>query len=152
MSTLIMLGIGAALMYFFDPDSGRRRRALLRDKGTSMVKKSKDAVSATAKNLSNRASGLVAGAKSSVSEDHLTDEVLVNRVRSEMGRVVSHPSAVQVTANQGRVTLTGAVLADEEEKLLEGVRSVRGVTDVENRLEVHTTADTISALREGRQR
>ncbi len=26
------MGVGAALMYFLDPDSGRRRRALVRDK------------------------------------------------------------------------------------------------------------------------
>ena len=29
MTTLILMGIGAALMYFFDPDSGRQRRERL---------------------------------------------------------------------------------------------------------------------------
>ena len=31
MTTLLLVGIGAALMYFFDPDSGRRRRERLRE-------------------------------------------------------------------------------------------------------------------------
>ena len=29
MTTMILMGIGAALMYFFDPDSGRPRRERL---------------------------------------------------------------------------------------------------------------------------
>jgi len=34
MKTLFWLGLGAAAMYLFDPDQGRRRRALLRDQLT----------------------------------------------------------------------------------------------------------------------
>ena len=39
MTTLLLVGIGAALMYFFDPDSGRRRRERLREQCTSATKK-----------------------------------------------------------------------------------------------------------------
>ncbi len=39
MTTLILMGIGAALMYFFDPDSGRPRRVRLRDRYTSATRK-----------------------------------------------------------------------------------------------------------------
>jgi Predicted periplasmic or secreted lipoprotein len=155
MSTLVLVGIGAILMYLFDPDSGRRRRALLRDKLTSTVNKMRNTDRATSKDLGNRASGVVAEVESnpsqhkptdevmaevesSLSQDEPTDEVLANRVRLEMGWVVAHPGAIQVTANQGRVTLSGSILADEEKRLLECVRSVRGVTEVENRLETHT--------------
>jgi Putative phospholipid-binding domain. len=151
MSTLVALGIGAVLMYLFDPDSGRCRRARLRDKLTSTVNKMRKSIRATSKDLGNRASGVVAEVESSLSQDKPTDEVLVNRVRSEMGRVFSHPGAIQVTANQSRVTLSGPILADEEKGLLECVRSVRGVTEVENRLEAHTSADTISARQGGGQ-
>jgi osmotically-inducible protein OsmY len=143
MTTLILIGLGAVLMYFLDPDSGRRRRALLRDKWTRMVHRGTDAARATAKDLGNRASGVVAEAKSSVSEDHPTDEVLVSRVRSEMGRAVSQPKSIEVIANQGRVTLTGTVSAEEQNALLACVRSVRGVKDVENRLEVATAPDNV---------
>jgi len=34
MKTLFWLGLGAAAMYLFDPDHGRRRRALLREQLT----------------------------------------------------------------------------------------------------------------------
>lgn len=39
MTTLLLVGIGAALMYFFDPDSGRRRRERLREQCTSATRK-----------------------------------------------------------------------------------------------------------------
>ncbi len=39
MTTLILMGIGAALMYFFDPDSGRPRRVRLRDRCTRATTK-----------------------------------------------------------------------------------------------------------------
>lgn len=107
------MAIGATLMYLLDPDQGRRRRALLRDQVISIATRVDDAVEAIARDLSNRAQGLAAEARSMFVEEDVPDEVLLNRVRSEMGRAVSHPSAIEVTAEQGRVTLSGLVLADE---------------------------------------
>ena len=52
-------GIGAALMYILDPDQGRRRRALLRDKLVSMSNKTSDAVGRTSRDLRNRAQGVI---------------------------------------------------------------------------------------------
>lgn len=34
---LTSLGLGAGMMYFFDPEQGNRRRALVRDKANSLV-------------------------------------------------------------------------------------------------------------------
>jgi hypothetical protein len=69
-----------------------------------------------------------------------------------MGWVVSHPHALEVTAEQGRVTLSGPILAREVDELLSCVSRVRGVADVENRLEVHEEAGNVSALQGGRRR
>src|ERR687893_381397 len=96
------VGLGAALMYMLGPDRGRRRRALLRDKLVSAANKTPDAVSATARDLRNRARGLATEVGSMFTNEEVSDEVLVARVRSKMGRVVSHPSAIEVTADQGR--------------------------------------------------
>ena len=54
------LGAGAALMYFLDPDRGRRRRALVRDKAVGLSNDASEAISGTAADLSNRAYGLYA--------------------------------------------------------------------------------------------
>jgi osmotically-inducible protein OsmY len=65
------------------------------------------------------------------------DAVLVARVRAHIGHVISQASAVEVTAQQGRVMLSGSIPAHEVEKLLSAVASVAGVTAVVNRLEVN---------------
>jgi osmotically-inducible protein OsmY len=140
------IGIGAGLMYMLDPDRGSRRRALVRDKIISAANRVPDAAGATARDLRNRASGVVAGAKSLLKSDEVSDEVLVERVRSELGRVISHPRAIEVVAEQGRVTLSGPVLADEVVELISRVSSVRGVTGVENQLEVHEQVGDVPGL------
>src|SRR5918995_3287655 len=110
------VGLGAALMYAFDPYRGKRRRAGVRDKLVSATDKAADAVSATARDVRNRARGLYASSMSQ--NEKATDEVLVARVRSKMGRVVSHPSAIEVSADQGWITLKGPILAHELNDLL----------------------------------
>ena len=60
------LGAGAVLMYLFDPERGRTRRALVRDKAVGMSNDAKDAFEKKAKHLSNRAKGFVHDAKSLV--------------------------------------------------------------------------------------
>src|SRR3982750_4159873 len=131
------IGLGAALMYLLDPDRGRRRRALVRDQLASVVNKTPDAMATTARDLSNRARGLAAEARSMFSSEEVTDEVLIARVRSKLGRVVSHPHAIEVAVDQGHVRLSGPILADEVDDLLSCVGSVPGVAEVENRLEAH---------------
>jgi BON domain len=72
--------------------------------------------------------------------------VLVDRVRSKLGFFVRHPSAIEVRAQHGRITLSGPVLSDEVQQLIDGVSSVRGVRDVENRLEVHSEPGSVPGL------
>ncbi|MDQ3817099.1 MAG: hypothetical protein M3362_05345 [Acidobacteriota bacterium] len=57
---------GAALMYFLDPDRGRTRRALVRDKVVGVTNDIGDAVGKTARDLRNRARGVVAEAGSAL--------------------------------------------------------------------------------------
>jgi hypothetical protein len=53
------VGIGAGLMYLFDPQGGNRRRALIRDKASSLSHKTKKAIEVKAEDLGNRAKGLI---------------------------------------------------------------------------------------------
>jgi uncharacterized membrane protein len=139
-------------MYILDPDRGRRRRALLRDQLVSAANRAPAAAGVVARDLRNRASGLAAEVGSAFSSEEVSDEVLVARVRSKMGRVVSHPHSIEVKAEQGRITLSGLILAHEVDDLLSCVSRVPGVTDVENRLEVHKQAGGVSGLQGGRPR
>jgi uncharacterized membrane protein len=139
-------------MYVLDPDKGRRRRALFRDQVVHAANILPDAIDATTRDLSNRTRGLVAEVRSIFDSEEVPDEVLVDRVRSKMGRVVSHPHAIEVTANQGRVTLRGPVLADEVDDLLSCVSSINGVGDIDHQLKVHAQAGNVPGLQGGRPR
>jgi uncharacterized membrane protein len=51
------VGMGVGLMYLLDPDRGRRRRALLRDRLTHSTRVGAHAIGATSRDVSNRAAG-----------------------------------------------------------------------------------------------
>lgn len=66
LTLLYGMAAGAALMYFFDPDMGRRRRALLRDKAVGTANDLGEAATGAARDLRNRAQGVVAEAGSAL--------------------------------------------------------------------------------------
>jgi uncharacterized membrane protein len=136
-------------MYIFDPDRGRRRRATARDAAHHIANAFDDAVGKTSRDLSNRAQGLVAELNSIFRCEEADDDVVAERIRSKLGRAVSHPHAIHVAVNQGRVTLSGEILASEVDRLLKRVWSVRGVRGVENKIEAHEQAGVISSLQGG---
>lgn len=140
------IGLGAALMYVFDPDRGKRRRALIRDKVEAAGCKLGDKADKMQRDLRNRAYGVVAETKSMFRNDKVTDEVLVDRVRSSLGRIPVHIGAFDISAQDGVITLRGPILADELPKVLRAVRVVRGVKEVDNRFEVHEQPGRVSAL------
>ncbi len=109
-------------------------------------------IEVTSHDVANRTHGLVARTRSLVANDGATDAVIVARVRSKLGHVVSHPRAIVVTARGGQVTLSGPALAGEVDRLLSAVRSVRGVTGVEDRLRVYERPGDHPALQGGTPR
>lgn len=63
----------------------------------------------------------------------LSDAQTAERVRARLGVVVRHPRAVHVRVEDGRVVLSGPILADEEPpRLLAAVAAMRGVRAVES--------------------
>ena len=142
--TGLLLGAGA--MYLLDPQQGRRRRKLFNDQLNRMGHEVPQALDAAWRDLSNRAQGTVAELRHLVESDDVTDDVLAQRVRSRIGRVLSHPAAVEVDVADGCVNLRGPVLADEVQPLLGAVRRVRGVCGLTQELDVHDSAGTYSAL------
>ncbi len=143
---LIGATVGSAVMFLLDPNGGRRRRALMRDKVVRATRKTRDGLDATARDLTNRAGGITAAARGRWSDDQIADERLVARVRAKLGRVCSHPHALEVIAPGGNVTLRGPVLAAEVNDIVAVVAAVRGVASVSNELDVHESAEGIPAL------
>lgn len=60
--------MGAAVMYVLDPDKGRRRRALVRDKAVRAAHKTGDVIGSRSRDLGNRARGIAAEARSSLDQ------------------------------------------------------------------------------------
>ncbi len=152
----VLLGgaLGALAMYFLDPHEGRRRRARTRDKVVHASKRLNEAGKVTARDTVHRAYGVLANARKLFTHEEVADDVLVERVRAELGRVVSHPHAVEVSADRGHVTLAGPILAEEARPLLRCVRQVPGVKAVSDRLTVYEEAEAqhVSSLQGGQPR
>ena len=146
------IGLGAGLMYFLDPQLGTRRRALARDQFTSLLGQADDAARCVARDVGNRAQGLAAEARSLLAGGQPDDRQLAGRIRSELGRVVSHPGSLEVSVQGGRVTLRGPILEHEVDDVLCCVSSVRGVSNLDNQLEVHREPGNVPGLQGGSAR
>jgi osmotically-inducible protein OsmY len=67
------------------------------------------------------------------------DEVLEDRVRARLRRVVADADELGVSVKGGVVTLTGAVRATQFDRVVSAALKVRGVHDVDDQLEVRPT-------------
>jgi osmotically-inducible protein OsmY len=137
-TTALITGLGAALgagtMYLLDPNTGRRRRALVRDKLSRYGREAGRVTTRTSRDLWNRTRGVAHETRCRMQGERVPDGVLVDRVRAAMGHVIENPSEVTVTAHGGQVTLAGHVREGEVDRLLAKISTLTGVTGVENRL------------------
>src|SRR5687768_11764203 len=90
------LAVGAAAMYFFDPRSGRRRRAVARDQLLHALHAAEGSVERLAHDAGNRARGTAARTRRLVPAEPPADQRLAARARSALGRLTSHPGAITV--------------------------------------------------------
>lgn len=152
LSMLVGAGVGAGLMYLFDPNHGITRRARIKDQYQRLARKATDAAQATPHDAANRRQGWarVAGRWLSDSREAVSDDKLTQRVRGAIGHVSTHPSSIDVSAQNGRVILRGPVLAEEAPLVVDCAYGVRGVTVVENQMEVHAAAGSIPGLQSGK--
>jgi osmotically-inducible protein OsmY len=133
-TVLFGMALGAGLMYLLDPDRGGRRRALLRDQLTRAGHDLEELTTSSARRVRNRAAGLAHEARAGLTERDVDDRIVVERVRSELGRAVSHAHGIEVESYRGHVTLTGNIHPDEVNRLVRAVKGVRGVESVDNQL------------------
>jgi hypothetical protein len=146
-TVIAAFALGAASMYVLDPDKGRRRRALGRDKVRRFVGNARTFATAAARDANHRLRGVRARFQRRLRREGIPDDLmLIERVRAQLGRGISHPHALQVGSNRGTVVLSGPILAHEVTALLAQVRAVPGVTRVEDHLAVYESAASIPSL------
>jgi osmotically-inducible protein OsmY len=128
--------IGAALAYFFDPDSGRRRRSVARDKAAKYFRQTgqrAQGAAAQAEGLKQKATHLKEEPK-----PQPDDVTLARKVESEIFRDADVPKGqINVNVEDGVVYLRGELEERDLIKDLEAqARKVQGVLGVENLLHV----------------
>jgi osmotically-inducible protein OsmY len=137
------MAMGALIAYFFDPDNGRRRRALARDRIPAFFR--------TASKKAERVGGTATGQASAMKQKatHLKEEekpqpddvTLARKVETEIFRDADIPKGrINVNAENGKVVLRGEV---EQPELIQDLekrtKKVQGVEEVENLLHVPGT-------------
>jgi hypothetical protein len=133
-----LVGLGAGLTYFFDPQQGRRRRAMARDRIAGFFRRRVRAGGELGRSASAQAEGLVQKAKHLQEEPkpQPDDVTLTRKVETEIFRDADVPKGqINVNAENGKIYLRGEVEQPELIKDLEKrARKVQGVQDVENLL------------------
>jgi len=133
----LLLGIGAgiALMFFLDPDNGRRRRAVVQEKSTHFARQTAHQRDVLARRALGHIRGAMAYIRQQVQpEPPVEDTILLERVRAAMGHVVRDPHGLDIRVRCGTVILKGPASAAQIGELVECARRVRGVREVDNRL------------------
>lgn len=151
-SKLTLPATAAALVYFFDPDSGPRRRLRAREKTRHQAHSLFNFLDVAQRDVKNRVQGVGAEARYRFFGQRVKDDVLEQRVAAKVGRYVSHPRAIAIAADDGVITLSGVVLKQEVPRLLNAVRGIPGVHSIRNLLDEYDKPGNVPELQGGRER
>src|SRR5688572_14071904 len=109
-SLLSGIAIGAVAASILDPGRGARRRARLRDKAVRATRVTGDAFETTMRDLTNRTRGFAAETRGWIEERAVDDARLLERLRARLGRVSSHPRAIDVAWSRSFLRSSGPPL------------------------------------------
>jgi osmotically-inducible protein OsmY len=145
---LVAAGVCAGMVteYLLDPERGKARRTRMRDRTTHRAHDVNDGLHGLSHDISNRGRGMAMAARYRITGRSADDAVLHDRVRAELGRLVSHPHAIQVRVDGRSVTLIGDVLADEEKLARHAIKRIPGVQKVDAQWTVHEEAGNVPTL------
>jgi hypothetical protein len=137
----ITAAAAAAGAWLYDPVSGRRRRAQLRDRTAGFFRRLVRRSGRLGHHMASDAHGLAHRATNREQPKALDDATLKNKVETEIFRAADSPKGrVSVNAQHGVVQLRGEVDSTELiDDLVQKVRSIHGVRDVENLLHLAGT-------------
>jgi osmotically-inducible protein OsmY len=129
---------GLAAGYFLDPDSGKRRRHVARDRALALIRRGADRTRREAEYRTGQVEGKVEAARSKAAPEKpaANDQALAERVKSEIFQPADAPKdSVNINVENGVVYLRGEVKRpDQIRKLVKEAGAVDGVRGVENLL------------------
>lgn len=136
--TLLGLCTGAAASVLARSEFGQRRRAAMARSGKELFEKAAQRGKKALEDSEHRLIGLAAQWFGKTNKEQPLDRVLEERIRSRMGRIVSHPRKIHVVCDHGVAILWGIALEDEIFRLIEAVERIPGVTEVVDHLDMAT--------------
>jgi hypothetical protein len=140
LGTLGAVAAGALAMYYLDPELGAQRRAVLAE----LVR---TGLPGSERRPQSRGRTVRRAYHRPVMSDPQSDAELRDRIQGRLGRLVSHPRAIQIQVDEGVVRLTGRVLAKERDGLLEQVQQMPGVQKLVNAMTAHDWPQEIASRR-----
>lgn len=129
--------LAAAIAYFFDPENGRRRRAMTRDRLPALLRRGTRRAEQLGRSVQAEAYGATQKLKHRKEEEkgQPDDATLARKVETEIFRGADVPKGqINVNAENGVVVLRGEVEPKLIEDLEKKTRKVQGVREVENLL------------------
>jgi gas vesicle protein len=135
---------GAITALLFDPRRGNARRAWVGQKALAMSRRARLTAERRTRDAARRAQGW----RYELEHAHepVSDDVLVERVRAQIGKRVQHSHAIEVSAKDGCVLLSGRVLRREIDGLMDIVEKVRGVRRLESQLDARDQSRNATGL------
>lgn len=138
LGTLGAAAAGALAMYYLDPDLGAQRRKLLADlvrSGLPGGERQGQGRGRHARRVYHR----------TTLADPQSDAELRDRIEERLGRMVSHPRAIQVSVENGVVRLSGGLLAKERDGVLDQVQQMEGVQKLVNAMTAHDSPQELAS-------
>jgi len=127
--------LGATAAYFLEPRQAARRRAVVRDKASSAVKRSFIQSGKMMRHLRNKLGGAVHSVGALVSAaGSVSDRRLESRLRSIIGRTIERRHQIDLAVRDGKVSLRGDLKPHEAGLVVQAIERVPGVLTVDNQI------------------
>jgi BON domain len=140
---IALAALAAAATYFLDPQNGKRRRAMTRDRVAAFFRRAERKGERAGRAVAAEATGLAAKAQHLQEEEkpQPDDVTLARKVESELFRDEDVPKGrININAENGKIVIRGEVDRPELiSELEERVRKIQGVQGVENLLHIPGT-------------
>jgi uncharacterized membrane protein len=131
------IAVGAIAMYLSDPAQGKRRRLLMQEKIRTATDRTSAAFGKAMHGTGTRLSAAGSRAKGQLQKQGFDDESIAAHARLLAAKLDGLRDGIEVKAEQGCITLSGAaaVAAKEKNRLIQKLRRIPGVQEVRDHLE-----------------
>lgn len=142
--SIIGIALTAGAVYLLDPQSGRRRRLMLRDQCARAARRVELGTRDARHNAGERAHVIAERTRAAFAGNPASDKAVSKKACACVREMVEHPEQIEMAVEDGHVILRGVVAPREHQALLDALRTTPGVRVVTDHL--HETHEPIVHL------